>query len=114
MEDRRWYTEDEYQQGLAVAQAMPGPLAAQLAMWFGYLERGWREGALVALPFVLPPFFIATVVAVLYAECQRLPWVADVFFGVGPAVLAIVAIAAVKLSSLSTPWLWGLSRPAPW
>lgn len=53
VEKRGWYLEAEYQQGLAVAQAMPGPLAAQLAMWLGYLEAGTRGAALVALPFVL-------------------------------------------------------------
>src|ERR671932_657190 len=67
VEDRDWYTEAEYQQGLAVAQTMPGPLAAQLAMWLGYLEAGARGAALVAIAFVLPPFLIVTAVAVLYA-----------------------------------------------
>ena len=46
VDERRWYSDDEYQQGLAIAQTMPGPLAAQLAMWLGYLERGAR-GALL-------------------------------------------------------------------
>ena len=98
VERRRWYTEAEYQQALAIGQTMPGPLAAQAAMWLGYVERGARGAALVALPFVLPPFLIVTALAVLYAEYQGLPWVSDVFFGVGPAVLAIIAIAAVKLA----------------
>jgi len=54
--ERGWYSDDEYQQGLAIAQTMPGPPAAQLAMWLGYLERGARGALLVALPFVVPPF----------------------------------------------------------
>ena len=109
VEDRRWYTEAEYQQALAIGQTMPGPLAAQAAMWLGYLERGARGAALVALPFVLPPFLIVTAVAVFYAEYQGLPWVSDIFFGVGPAVLAIIAIAAVKLARSTAkrdPVLW--------
>lgn len=109
VEERGWYTDAEYQQGMAIAQVMPGPLAAQLAMWLGYLERGSRGAALVALPFVLPPFLIVTAVAILYAEYQGLPWVSDVFFGVGPAVLAIIAIAAVKLARSTAkrdPVLW--------
>ncbi len=112
VEDRRWYTEAEYQQALAIGQTMPGPLAAQAAMWLGYLERGARGAALVALPFVLPPFLIVTAVAVLYAEYQGLPWVADIFFGVGPAVLAIIAIAAVKLARSTAkrdPVLWSIA-----
>jgi chromate transporter len=98
VEARRWYTEEEYQQGLAISQAMPGPLAAQLAMWLGYLERGWLGALAVALPFVLPPFVIVTVIAVLYAEYEGLELVQDVFFGVAPAVLAIIAIASYKLA----------------
>src|SRR5205823_4312104 len=82
----------------AIAQTMPRPLAAQLAMWLGYLERGARGALLVALPFVLPPFLIATAVAALYAHYQGLSQVQSVFFGVAPAVMAIIAIAAYKLA----------------
>src|SRR5438067_3531035 len=94
VEGRRWFTEDEYKQGLALAQTMPGPLAAQLAMWFGFLEAGSLGAAAVALPFVLPPCLLVTAVAVTYAKYQGLPVVHEIFLGVGPAVLAIIAIAA--------------------
>ena len=73
---------------------MPGPLAAQLAMWLGFLERGALGAFVVTVPFVVPPFLIVTVVAVFYAKYQGLRWVEDVFFGVGPAVMAIIVIAA--------------------
>jgi chromate transporter len=109
VEDRRWYTEEEFQQALAVGQTMPGPLAAQAAMWFGYLHAGARGALTVAVPFVVPPFLIVTAVAVLYAEYQGLAWVHDIFRGVGPAVLAIIAIAAVKLARSTNkrdPMLW--------
>jgi chromate transporter len=98
VERSAWYSEDEYQQGLAIAQTMPGPLAAQLAMWLGYLERGARGALLVALPFVVPPFLIVTAVAALYAHYQGLSQVQSIFFGVAPAVMAIIAIAAYKLA----------------
>lgn len=55
VEQRRWFTEAEYRQGLALAQTMPGPLAAQLAMWFGYLQAGILGAGVVAIPFVGPP-----------------------------------------------------------
>src|SRR5919202_6498301 len=87
VEDRRWFTEAEFQQGLAVGQTMPGPLAAQLAMWFGFLEAGTIGAAAVALPFVLPPFLLVTSVAVVYAKYQGLAVVHEIFLGVGPAVL---------------------------
>ncbi len=111
--DRRgWYSDDEYQQGLAIAQTMPGPLAAQLAMWLGYLERGARGALLVALPFIVPPFLLVTAVAAVYAHYQGLSQVQSVFFGVGPAVMAIVAIAAYKLARSTNkrdPLLWAIA-----
>ena len=112
VEDKRWYSEEEYQQGLAIAQTMPGPLAAQLAMWLGYLERGTLGATAVTLPFVLPPFLIVTAVAVVYVRYQGLPVVQDIFFGVGPAVMAIIAIAAVKLARATNkrePVLWSIA-----
>jgi chromate transporter len=98
VEERGWYTEEEYRQALAVGQTFPGPLAAQTGMWLGYLEAGARGAAGVILPFVLPPFLIVTAVAIVYAKYQGLSVVHSVFSGVGPAVLAIIAIAAVKLA----------------
>jgi len=112
VEERRWFSEREFQQALAVGQTMPGPLAAQVAMWFGYLHAGARGAVAVSVPFVLPPFVTVTAVAVLYAQYQGLAWVHDVFAGVGPAVLAIIAIAAYKLARATNktdPVLWGIA-----
>jgi len=109
VEERRWFTEAEFQQALAVGQTMPGPLAAQAAMWFGYLQAGARGALAVALSFVIPPFLIVTAVAVLYAEYQGLDLVHHIFRGVGPAVLAIIAIASYKLArstNKTDPVLW--------
>ena len=112
VEERRWYSEAEFQQALAVGQTMPGPLAAQAAMWFGFLHAGARGAIAVSLPFVIPPFLIVTAIAVLYSEYQGLDQVNAVFRGVGPAVLAIIAIAAYKLArstNKSDPVLWGIA-----
>jgi chromate transporter len=109
VEQRNWFSEDEYRQGLALAQTMPGPLAAQLAMWFGYLQAGIFGAAAVALPFVAPACLLVTAVAVIYAKYQGLPVVHEIFLGVGPAVLAIIAIAAYKLArstNKNDPLLW--------
>src|SRR5207245_5237353 len=97
---------------VALGQTMPGPLAAQLAMWLGYLERGARGALWVALPFIVPPFLIVTAVAVLYAHYQGLSQVQSIFFGVGPAVMAIIAIAAYKLARSTNkrdPVLWSVA-----
>jgi chromate transporter len=112
VEDRRWFTQGEFEQALAVGQTMPGPLAAQAAMWFGYIHAGARGAVAVALPFVIPPFVIVTTVAVFYAKYQGLDWVHAIFLGVGPAVLAIIAIAAYKLArstNRTDPVLWGIA-----
>jgi len=112
VEQRRWFSEDEFRQALAVGQTMPGPLAAQVAMWFGYLHAGWRGAVAVAAPFVVPPFVIVTAVAVLYAQYEGLAWVHAIFLGVGPAVLAIIAIAAYKLArstNKADPVLWAIA-----
>jgi len=112
VEERAWFTDAEYKQGLALAQTMPGPLAAQLAMWFGFLEAGALGAAAVALPFVLPACLLVTGVAVIYASYQGLPVVHEIFLGVGPAVLAIIAIAAYKLArstNKTDPVLWAIA-----
>lgn len=111
VEERGWFTEEEFQQAIAVGQTMPGPLAAQVAMWLGYLHAGARGATAVTVPFVAPPFLLVTVIAVLYAAYQGLSWVHSVFLGVGPAVLAIIAIAAYKLARTTCktdPVLWGI------
>src|SRR5438552_10645614 len=96
---RRWITTEEYKEGLAFAQMMPGPLAAQLAMWIGYIRHGVVGASLVGLVFILPPFAIVTVIAMLYVKYNGLPVVQALFYGIGPAVIAIVALSSVRLAS---------------
>jgi chromate transporter len=112
VEQRRWFTDDEYRQGLALAQTLPGPLAAQLAMWLGFLTRGIIGSAAVAVAFVTPPFLMVTAVSVLYVEHQGSSVVHSLFRGVGPAIVAIVAIASVKLARTTNrrdPLLWAIA-----
>jgi chromate transporter len=81
-------------------------------MWFGFLEAGVLGAGAVILPFVLPPCLVVTAVAVLYTKYQGLPVVHEIFLGVGPAVLAIIAIAAYRLArttNRSDPLLWGIA-----
>ncbi len=112
VEGREWFSDDEYRQGLALAQTMPGPLAAQLAMWMGFLTRGAIGAASVAVAFVAPPFLLVTAVAVVYVQQQGSSWVHAVFSGVGPAIVAIIAIASVKLARTTNkrdPLLWTIA-----
>jgi chromate transporter len=97
VERRHWFTQEEYLQGLAVSQTLPGPLAAQLAMWLGYVRRGFWGACAAAVPFILPPFIIVTVVAALYVAFRGTTVIQAVFYGVGPAVIALILRGAWKL-----------------
>jgi chromate transporter len=95
---RGWITEDEYMEGLAFSQMMPGPLAAQLAMWIGYIRQGAVGASLVGMVFILPAFLIVLCVSILYVAYQGLNVVQALFYGIGPAVIAIVASSALRLA----------------
>lgn len=95
---RRWITEEEYVQGLAFSQMMPGPLAAQLAMWIGYIRHGVLGASLVGIVFILPTYLLVVVISVLYVAYNGLPVVQALFYGIGPVVIAIVALSAVRLA----------------
>ena len=95
---RGWITDDEYLQGLAFAQMMPGPLAAQLAMWIGYLRYGMLGASLVGFVFILPTYLMVLIISALYVAYNGLTVVQALFYGIGPVVIAIVALSAVRLA----------------
>src|SRR5262249_9124184 len=95
---RGWMTSDEYKQGLAFAQMMPGPLAAQLAMWIGFIRHGLIGASLVGIVFILPPYLIVVLIAALYVQYNGLAAVQALFYGIGPAVIAIIALSAIRLA----------------
>ena len=97
VERRGWITQEEYLEGLAVAQTMPGPLAAQLAMWLGYVRRGFWGAVAAAVPFILPPFVIVTIVAALYVSFAGSNLIQALFYGIGPTVIALILRGACKL-----------------
>src|SRR5438093_1326785 len=97
VEERRWFTSEEYLRGLALAQLAPGPLAAQLAIYLGWVRGGVTGATLVGLAFVLPSFVIVLGLSWLYIRFHGLPWMQAAFYGVGAAVIAIIARSAVKL-----------------
>jgi len=97
VERRGWFTQEEYLQGLAVAQTLPGPLAAQLAMWLGYVRRGTAGATASALAFILPPFLIVTVVAAIYVALAGTTMIQALFYGIGPTVIVLILRGAWKL-----------------
>ncbi len=101
VERRRWINRDDFLDGVALGQTMPGPLAAQVTMWIGYLQRGAPGAFLIAAVFILPSFVAVLGIAVLYTRYEGLSWVQDLFYGVAPGVMAIIAVAAVKLARLT-------------
>jgi chromate transporter len=97
VERRRWFAQAEYAEGLALAQLAPGPLAAQLAIYLGWLRAGVTGATLVALAFVLPSFAMVLALSALYMRYEGLPWMQGAFYGVGAAVIAIIGRSAWKL-----------------
>ncbi|SPA34243.1 Chromate resistance protein A [Cupriavidus taiwanensis] len=101
VERRGWITDGDYKEGLALAQLAPGPLAAQLAIYLGYVHYRIRGATLVGLAFVLPSFLMVLGLGWAYVRFGGLTWMQSVFYGVGAAVIGIIAISAYKLTAKS-------------
>src|SRR3954466_10286524 len=91
VERRRWISKQDYVRGLALAQLAPGPLAAQLAIYLGWVRARVLGATLVAFAFVIPSFVMVLALSVAYVELGGLAWMQSVFYGVGAAVIAIIA-----------------------
>jgi chromate transporter len=100
VERRRWVTKEDYLEGLALAQLAPGPLAAQLAIYLGYLRAGTFGASLVGLAFIGPSFLMVLAISSAYVRFGGLPWMQPAFYGIGAAVVAIIARSAWKLSKM--------------
>ncbi|QWQ12686.1 chromate transporter [Ralstonia pseudosolanacearum] len=101
VEARHWITEGDYKEGLALAQLAPGPLAAQLAIYLGYVHYRIRGATAVGIAFVLPSFLMVVALGWAYTRFGGLTWMQSVFYGVGAAVIGIIAISAYKLTTKS-------------
>jgi chromate transporter len=111
VEDRRWISKQDYVEGLALAQLAPGPLAAQLAMYLGWVRAGVSGATLVSLAFILPSFVMVLVLSALYMRYGGLPWMQGLFYGIGAAVIAIIGRSTYKLVRLTLKQdrlLWGI------
>jgi chromate transporter len=111
VDGRGWISREDYVEGLALAQLAPGPLAAQLAMYLGYLRAGALGATLVGIGFVLPSFLMVLALSAAYMRFGGLNWMQAVFYGIGAAVIGIIARSAFKLTKLTLrkePLLWGI------
>src|SRR5579859_6525079 len=98
VEERGWIRPQDYSEGLALAQLAPGPLAAQLAIYLGWVRGGTIGATLVGVAFVLPSLLMVMALAWAYVRFGGLPWMAAAFYGIGAAVVAIIARSAAKLA----------------
>jgi len=99
VERRHWIGDEDYREGLTLAQLMPGPLAAQLAMYLGYVHYRVLGASVAGVVFVLPSFLMVMAIGWAYLRFGGLPWMQAVFYGVGAAVIGIIAISACKLTT---------------
>lgn len=98
VEERKWISEDEYKEGLALAQLAPGPLAAQLAIFIGFVHYKIIGATLAGIAFVIPSFLMVLGLGFAYVHFGGLPWIQAVFYGIGAAVIGIIAVGGYRLT----------------
>ncbi len=115
VEERKWLTKEEYVEGFALSQLAPGPLAAQMAIYIGWLKHGSLGAAWIGFLFCLPSFLMCIVLGYLYIKFGSLPWIQSVFYIAGPAVIAVIAnssYALFKKTAKASHWtilIWLIS-----
>lgn len=98
VEQRQWINDEDYREGLALAQLAPGPLAAQLAIYLGYVHYHFVGATLAGVAFALPSFLMVVAMGMAYVTYGGLAWVQAVFYGVGACIIGIIAYSAYKLT----------------
>jgi chromate transporter len=101
VEERKWISDADYKEGLALSQLAPGPLAAQLGIYIGYVHYGVLGATLTGLAFVLPSFLMVLGIGWAYVGYGGIPWMQAVFYGVGASVIGIIAVSSYKLTTKS-------------
>jgi chromate transporter len=114
VENKGWLTEEEYKEGLALAQLAPGPLAAQLGIYIGFVHYGLIGATLTGLAFVIPSFIMVVLLGMAYQLYGGLFWMQAVFYGVGAAVIGIIVMSAYKLTVKSISKFEPAAMKAKW
>ena len=110
-EARGWFTVAEYKEAIALAQLAPGPLAAQVAIYLGWLRAGLVGATAVGVAFIAPSFVMVLALSAVYVKFGGLTWMQGAFYGVGAAVIAIIGFSAWKLVRKTVgkdALLWGV------
>ena len=112
--EKKWLTKEEMREGIAVCQSLPGPLAIQVGIWISYIRGGFWGAWAGGWAFILPNFIIVTALGALYVRFEGLPAVAAIFYGVSPAVIALILHSCYRLTKLGMKdWLeWTLAAAA--
>jgi chromate transporter len=113
-EKRNWLSKERFLEGLALVNMLPGGGAAQAGIYVGYVRAGWWGGMLAGLCFVVPAFAIMLALASAYVHFGALPVAKGVFYGLGPVVVGIFAVAVYRLGSnaVSDRWQGGFAAGA--
>lgn len=101
VEERKWISQEDYLNGLAFSQLAPGPLAAQMAMYLGFVRAGFVGATIVGAAFILPSFLMVLGIGKAYVSFGGTRIISALFYGIGAAVVAIIARAATKLVKTS-------------
>ena len=104
--ERKWLTKEEMREGIAVCQSLPGPLAIQVGIWISYIRGGFWGAWAGGWAFILPNFIIVAVLGALYVHFGGLSPVKAIFYGVSPAVIALILHSCYRLTKLGMEdWL---------
>ena len=98
VEEKKWISEEDFKEGLALAQLAPGPLAAQLSIYIGFVHYRILGATLTGLAFILPSFIMVVALGMAYKAFGGLPWMQAVFYAVGAAVMGIIILSSYKLT----------------
>src|SRR6266581_2156459 len=112
--DKKWLSKEEMREGIAICQSLPGPLAIQVGIWISYIRGGFWGAWAGGWAFILPNFIIVTVLGALYVHYGGLSAVKAIFYGVSPAVIALILHSCYRLTKLGMKdWLeWALAAAA--
>jgi chromate transporter len=106
VQERRWLTKDEMREAIAVCQSLPGPLAIQVGIFVSYIRGGFWGAWAGGWAFILPNFVIVSALAALYVHFGGLSPVTAIFYGVSPAVIALILHSCYRLAKLGMEdWL---------
>src|SRR5881398_3076598 len=114
VEKKKWISETRFLHALNFCMLLPGPEAQQLAIYIGWLLHKIRGGIVAGAFFVIPSIFVLWTLSYIYAAFGNIPWIAAIFYGLKPAVTAIVLVAVIRIGrkALKNEVMWALAALA--